>query len=53
MVLCLISVRWILFGYALAFGPDSGLGFILNFYWIGLENVHFRFSVMALGETYF
>ena len=38
MVLCLISVQWVLFGYSLAFGPDHG-GLIGNLAWLGLKGV--------------
>jgi len=37
-ILCLISVQWVLYGYSLAFGPDSG-HFIGNLSWIGLRGV--------------
>jgi Amt family ammonium transporter len=40
MILCIISVQWVLFGYSLAFGPDfHGLGFIGNLDWAGLKHV--------------
>lgn len=38
MVLCLISVQWVLFGYSLAFGPDRG-GVIGSLAWLGLDGV--------------
>ncbi|OGV61663.1 MAG: ammonia channel protein [Lentisphaerae bacterium RIFOXYB12_FULL_65_16] len=38
MVLCLISVQWVLFGYSLAFGPDVH-GLIGNLEWFGLNGV--------------
>src|SRR5258708_3821333 len=34
-----VAVVWVLVGYSLAFGPDSGLGLIGNFDWIGLKDV--------------
>ncbi len=34
-----VAIVWILVGYSLAFGPDSGLGLIGNFDWIGLKDV--------------
>ncbi|MBU0674048.1 MAG: ammonium transporter [Proteobacteria bacterium] len=34
----LISITWVLFGYSLAFGPDTG-GFIGNLQWAGLSGV--------------
>jgi len=38
-ILALISVTWVLWGYSLAFGPDTGLGIIGGLDWIGLEGV--------------
>src|SRR6267378_5634806 len=38
-ILALISVRWVLWGYSLAFGPDTGLGIIGGLQWIGLNGV--------------
>lgn len=38
IILCLVSLIWILFGYSLAFGPDKG-GFIGTLDWIGLSGV--------------
>jgi Amt family ammonium transporter len=38
-ILALISIQWILFGYTLAFGPDTK-GLIGNLSWIGLNGVH-------------
>jgi Amt family ammonium transporter len=38
MILCVVTVLWILFGYSLAFGPDVG-GFIGGLDWVGLRNV--------------
>src|SRR5947207_12603029 len=35
-ILALISVQWVLWGYSLAFGPDTGLGIIGGLQWIGL-----------------
>jgi Amt family ammonium transporter len=32
-------VTWVLWGYTLAFGPDTGLGLIGGFEWLGLEGV--------------
>ena len=34
-----VAVLWVTVGYSLAFGPDSGLGLIGNFDWVGLKNV--------------
>lgn len=36
--LCLISLQWVLWGYSLAFGPDTG-HFIGNLDWLGLRSV--------------
>ncbi len=38
VILCIISLQWILFGYSLAFGPDKG-GLIGGLEWIGLSGV--------------
>jgi Amt family ammonium transporter len=38
MILCLISLQWVLFGYSLAFGPDKG-SFIGGLEWSFLKNV--------------
>jgi ammonium transporter, Amt family len=38
MIIALISVQWVLFGYSLAFGPDVG-GLIGDFSWFGLNGV--------------
>jgi Amt family ammonium transporter len=38
MILCLISLQWILFGYSLAFGPDKG-SFIGGLEWSFLKHV--------------
>ena len=38
MVLCLVTLQWIFFGYSLAFGPDVK-GLIGNLSWIGLSGV--------------
>jgi len=38
VVLSLVSIQWILFGYSLAFGPDVG-GFIGNLQYLGLSGV--------------
>ncbi len=42
LIVCMISLQWGLFGYSLAFGPDSGHGLIGNFEWLGLQNVGFK-----------
>ncbi len=38
-ILALVSVTWVLWGYTLAFGPDTGLGLIGGLDWLGLEGV--------------
>ena len=38
VVVALISIQWILWGYTLAFGPDVG-GWIGSLAWVGLNNV--------------
>src|ERR671927_65402 len=38
-ILALISVQWVLWGYSLAFAPDTGLGIIGGLQWIGLNGV--------------
>jgi ammonium transporter, Amt family len=38
VVLALIAVQWILYGYSLSFGPDIG-GLIGNLKWVGLTSV--------------
>ena len=36
-ILALVSVTWVLWGYTLAFGPDTGLGLIGGLDWLGLD----------------
>ncbi len=38
IIIALISIQWVLFGYSLAFGPDLG-GIIGNLSWLGLNGV--------------
>jgi Amt family ammonium transporter len=38
-ILGLVSVTWVLWGYSLAFGPDTGLGLIGGLDWLALEGV--------------
>src|SRR5688572_4294245 len=38
-ILGLVSVTWVLWGYTLAFGPDTGMGLIGGFDWLALEGV--------------
>jgi Amt family ammonium transporter len=46
MILCLISLQWLFFGYSLAFGPDAG-GIIGNLDWMGLNGVGMDASAYA------
>lgn len=46
MILCLISLQWMFFGYSLAFGPDVG-GILGNLDWMGLKGVGAAASVYA------
>ncbi len=40
MILCLVSIQWVLVGYSLAFGPDAGgHGLIGTLDWFGLAGV--------------
>ena len=39
IIVCVISLQWVLFGYSLAFGPDTGLGIIGSLKWAGLNFV--------------
>ena len=39
IILCVISLQWILYGYSLTFGPDTGIGIIGGFDWVGLKGV--------------
>jgi Amt family ammonium transporter len=38
IIMCLISIQWVLFGYSLSFGPDVH-GIIGNLDWFGLKGV--------------
>jgi Amt family ammonium transporter len=38
-ILGLVSVTWVLWGYTLAFGPDTGQGLIGGLDWLGLNGV--------------
>lgn len=37
--LALLSVMWFVFGFSLAFGPDSGMGLVGNMDWVFLKGV--------------
>jgi len=39
IILCVISLQWIIYGYSLTFGPDTGMGIIGGFDWVGLRGV--------------
>jgi Amt family ammonium transporter len=39
IIIGLISVQWVLWGYSLAFGPDLGGGFLGGLNWVGLNGV--------------
>jgi Amt family ammonium transporter len=39
LIMCLISLQWVIFGYSLAFGPDTGQGIIGSLDWAGLRGV--------------
>ena len=38
-IMCLVSLQWVILGYSLAFGPDTGQGIIGSLDWLGLRNV--------------
>jgi len=38
-IMCLVSLQWVIIGYSLAFGPDTGHGIIGSLDWLGLKNV--------------
>lgn len=38
-IICIVSLQWVLFGYSLSFGPDTGHGIIGNMDWFGLRGV--------------
>ena len=40
MILCIISLQWVVLGYSLSFGPDKG-SIIGSLEWFGLKNVGF------------
>ncbi len=40
IIVCVISLQWVLFGYSLAFGPDTGWGIIGSLKWAGLNFVN-------------
>jgi len=38
MIICIVTLQWVLLGYSLAFGPDV-MGLIGSFAWLGLKGV--------------
>ena len=41
LIMCLVGLQWVIFGYSLVFGPDTGHGIIGSLEWFGLKNVGF------------
>ena len=39
IIMCVISLQWVLFGYSLSFAPDTGAGVIGSLKWAGLRFV--------------
>jgi Amt family ammonium transporter len=39
IIMCLISLQWVLYGYSLSFGPDTGHGIIGSLDWVGLKGI--------------
>ena len=39
IALAVVSVLWVLYGYTMAFGDDSGVGLLGNFDHIGLKGI--------------
>jgi ammonium transporter, Amt family len=39
VIMCLVTIQWVLAGYSLAFGPDTGWGVIGGLQWAGLRGV--------------
>lgn len=39
IIMCVISLQWVLYGYSLSFGPDTGSGIIGSLAWLGLRGV--------------
>ncbi len=39
IIMCVIGLQWVLYGYSLAFGPDTGHGIIGGLNWVGLAGV--------------
>jgi len=39
IIMCLISLQWVMYGYSLSFGPDTGHGIIGGLDWVGLKGI--------------
>jgi Amt family ammonium transporter len=39
VIMCLIGVQWVIYGYSIAFGPDTGHGIIGSLDWVGLKGI--------------
>jgi len=39
IIMCIVGIQWVLIGYSLSFGPDTGWGLIGGLDWAGLKNV--------------
>ncbi len=39
VLMCLIGLQWVIYGYSISFGPDTGHGIIGNLDWVGLKGV--------------
>lgn len=39
IVMCLIGVQWVIYGYSISFGPDTGHGIIGSLDWVGLKAI--------------
>ncbi len=39
IIMCLISLQWVMYGYSISFGPDTGHGIIGSLDWVGLKGV--------------
>jgi len=52
LVYAIVSIQWVIFGYSIMFGPDgTGVGFIGNLDWIGLNNVSHDAPADVYGPT--
>jgi Amt family ammonium transporter len=39
IIMCLIGLQWVMYGYSISFGPDTGHGIIGSLDWVGLKGV--------------